>query len=77
MAVFKQGKKAYTIPSTKKIADQVRMKNTDTSSKGKGKVQSQHVADGNREFKRGYKRIANQGLSVQDSIDKMIAKAIS
>ena len=45
-------------------------------SRGSGKVQSKTTSGGDRMYKIGYRRTENQGLSMQDSVDKMIAAAV-
>ena len=72
--VFKPGVKKYSMPKTLKMHK--RDQNHMNISRGSGKVQSKTTSGGDRMYKIGYRRTENQGLSMQDSVDKMIAAAV-
>jgi len=72
--VFKEGIKKYSMPKTLKMHN--RNQDNMTISRGSGKVQSKTTSGGDRMYKVGYRRTENQGLSMQDSVDKMIAAAV-
>jgi hypothetical protein len=74
MSVFKDGIKKYSMPKTLKMHN--RSQDNMTISRGSGKVQSKSTSGGDRVFKVGYRRTENPGLSMQDSVDKMIASAV-
>jgi|TARA_B100001248_G_scaffold261999_1_gene255484 hypothetical protein len=72
--VFKPGIKKYSMPKTMNMHN--RDQNNMTISRGSGKAQSKTTSGGDRMFKIGYRRTENPGLSMQDSVDKMIAAAV-
>ena len=72
--VFKEGIKKYSMPKTLKMHK--RDQNHMNISRRSGKVQSKTTSGGDRMYKIGYRRTENQGLSMQDSVDKMIAAAV-
>tara|TARA_Y100001973_G_scaffold48599_1_gene72322 strand:- start:2445 stop:2681 length:237 start_codon:yes stop_codon:yes gene_type:complete len=72
--VFKPGVKKYSMPKTMKMHN--RNQDNMTISRGGAKVQSKTTSGGDRMYKIGYRRTENPGLSMQDSVDKMIAAAI-
>jgi hypothetical protein len=72
--VFKEGVKKYSMPKTLSMHN--RGQNNMNISRGSGKVQSKTTSGGDRMYKIGYRRTENQGLSMQDSVDKMIAAAV-
>jgi hypothetical protein len=72
--VFKEGVKKYSMPKTLKMHN--RSQNNMDISRGGGKKQSKTTSGGDRKMKIGYRPDGDQGLAMQDSVDKMIAKAI-
>ena len=72
MAIFtnkKHTSKLYKIVENAKKSDPM-------TSKGKGKKQSKQTSAGDRKYDPMLSFTGNQGLSVKDTLDAMIAKAI-
>jgi len=66
--------KKYTSKLYKIVADSI--KSDQSKSTGKGKVQSRQTSAGDRKYDPMLSFTGNQGLSVKDTVDMMIAKAI-
>ena len=66
--------KKYTSKLHKIVANSI--KSDQSKSTGKGKVQSRQTSAGDRKYEPMLSFTGNQGLSVKDTVDMMIAKAI-
>ena len=66
--------KKYTSKLHKIVANSI--KSDQSKSTGKGKVQSRQTSAGDRKYDPMLSFTGNQGLSVKDTLDAMIAKAI-